>query len=105
MPDRYGLPLLGQVRPDLYDAADVSGSHCLRTSFHDASDFSLAQTTSHLGLLDIIQPSRTAAKVGFGDREQDKVGYHSQQATRSLHDALRVSQVAGIMIGQLQRLG
>ena len=52
-----------------------------------------------LGLLDVVGAGRAAAQLPLGRLDERDAGDRAQQRARRLRDALRVGEVAGVVVG------
>ena len=89
---------------DLYHATDIARGNGLGAGVQYMLRLALTQKVRRLGLFDIIGASRPTAQITLGQRDEGQVGDLAQEPPGSLGDALGMSQVAGVVVGQLEWL-
>ena len=104
MIDREWLPGGLKMGADLHQAADVAGGHCVGPGLEDVRRLALAELTGDFRLLDVIGTGRPAADLAVGHFQQGEIGDPSEQLARRIGHFLRVGQMAGVVIGHLERL-
>ena len=97
-------PAAAQVRGDLHEAADVAGGHCLRAGRADGLGLARAERGGDVGVLDVVEAGRPAARVAVGNLHHAQVRHGCQQRPRRPADALRVREMAGVVVRDGQRL-
>ena len=65
----------------------------------DVGVFATAQFGGHLRLHEVEDAGAAAADVAVGNRHERDAGNRREQVARLLPDALRVGEVAGVMVG------
>src|SRR5205814_10692891 len=91
-----------QARFELHLAAWVGDGHdvCLRRD--EVVELFLEDAFRHRGLESAVEAGRTTADVGMAHLDQAHARQRSDQVPWLLLDALRVSEVTGILVSDLQ---
>src|SRR5215211_7705442 len=84
---------------DLEDAAGVGGNEHLRTGCQNIHRLALAELGCGLGLDHVVDTGGTAADLGLLYLPDLDARYPFQDLARLLADALRVPEVAGVVVG------
>ena len=92
------------VLADLQAAADVGRRHPVGAGGGEVGGLDLAQFGGFRGLHQVVDAGAAAAHARLHRFAQLDVGDGGQQGAGLIADALAVEHVAGIVIGQLQRL-
>src|SRR5829696_264102 len=101
MGHREAVPAhLLQRRLYLEHAAGVGGDDHLRTGFEDVVRPALTELDGGLGLDHVVDTSRSAADFGLPDLLYFHPWYLLEGLARLPADALRVRQVAGVVVGR-----
>ncbi len=90
---------------NLGHTADVAGDHRPGSGVENMLRFTLTQFFGNLRLFEVVRAGRTAADIPLGHFQQGNVGNTPQQLAGGDGDALRLSQMAGVVVGQLERSG
>ena len=103
MPDPHARLLLPQVSAHLDQAADVAREHGVGPRRQECLRLALAEPLRHLRLRQVVAARGAAADLALGQRHQLQLRDHLQQLPRLLADLLAVAEMAGVVIGRLQR--
>ena len=87
---------------ELQQAAGVSGHNHVRVQRRDMARFSVTELRGGFRLHQVVNSRGAAANRGFGDFQQFELRNASQQRARLRADALRVLQVASVVVGDAQ---
>ena len=98
-------PHAREGRLELQQAAGVSGHNHVRVQRRDMARFPVAELRGGFRLHQVVDSRGTATDRGFGNFQQFELRDASQQRARLRADALRVLQVASVMIGDAQTQG
>ena len=93
------------MQVDLRQAADVAGDQQISTAGQHVARLLLPQPRGQLRLLNVVRPRGSAAQLAVRYLHQRQVGDAAQQVARLRTDALRVGQMAGIVVGHSHWLG
>lgn len=94
-----------QAAHELEQAAGICGDDGGGVGGEEMRDFSVAELLRGLGLEQVVDARGAAAERGFGDLGDFKAGDLREQLARLLMDALRVAEVAGVVVGDAERQG
>ena len=89
-------------RLELQQAAGVAGHNHVRVQRGDVARFPVAELRRGFRLHQVVDSRGAAADRGFGDFQQLELRDAFQQGARLRANALRVLQVAGIVVGHPQ---
>src|SRR6202158_4716702 len=98
MEDREPRSARAKTGLDLQQAARVRADDRVRARREDRVDLAGQQPIGVLGLREVVRARAPAADVGVGHLEQLQAVHTCQQVARLLANALRVRQVAGILV-------
>jgi hypothetical protein len=88
---------------DLDRAAGVSGGDGVRARREQVLDLPPAELSGRLGIQQVVDTCGTTADFPLGGLDQLERGDLAEERARLRPDALRVGQVAGVVVGDLQR--
>jgi hypothetical protein len=88
---------------ELHEAAGVGGDDSVSVSGEQVLDFAVAELLGGFGLEQIVDACRAAAEGRFCDLGDLEAGDGCEQLARLLKDALRVAEMAGVVIGDAER--
>ena len=91
-----------QVGGDLDEAPDVAGGDCLRAGRADGLGLARAERGGDVGMLHVVEAGRPAARVAVGNLHHAQVRHAGQQRPRCPADALRVREMAGVVVRDRQ---
>ena len=91
--------LLRKVNAELAHASDVSSSHDFRTAIDDGFRLRCSETSCDLGLVDIVSPRASTAKMGVGQFQKFEPRHGTEQLAWFVAHALRIREVACILVG------
>src|SRR2546428_4660070 len=92
------VPRARDARAQLQQAPGVGGQDQVRLRLVDAPHLAFEQSLRHLVLRHVVDSGAAAAHVRFLELDQLEPRHGSQQGSRRLADALRVPEVAGVLI-------
>src|SRR5215469_17194776 len=87
----------------LQRAARISGDEQVCAGRLDSTGFPATELGGCRWLHEVVDSGRAAAGPGVGDIGQDETGNAAQQGTGLGRDALRISQVTGVVVGDGER--
>jgi len=95
-----------QAAHELQETAGVGGDDGVGVSGEQVLDFPVAELLGGFRLEQVVDAGGAAAEGGFGNFGDLEAGDSGEQLARLLKDALRVAQVAGVVVGDayLQRI-
>ena len=83
---------------DLQEAAGIGGDNERGSGLQYVFDFALSQALGHGRFRQIVTAGASTTDVGFGQFDKLGSGDSADQGPRFLGDALRMGEVAGIVI-------
>src|SRR4051812_211781 len=103
MQRRQHLLGLAEIRRDLDEAAGVGARVGLRAGGGDVRSFALAELRGGRRLSEVVDPGAAAADRLLRRLEQLEAGDRTENRARRVSDALRVAEMAGVLVGDLER--
>ena len=92
-----------ETAAELHEAAGVGGDDGVGVGGEEMGDFAIAELLGGFGLEEIVDAGGAAAEGGFGDFGDLEAGDSGEQLARLLIDALRVAEMAGVVVGDADR--
>src|SRR3954452_16051030 len=92
-------------RPHLQCATWIRRCDHVGTDSIDVGQLAVAEIMRRLGLDQVVDAGAPAADLLFRERQEFDAGHRPQQIARGLAYALRMREVAGIMVGDPDREG
>lgn len=90
---------------DLHQATRIGGDQQPRAGVEHVRRLAVTQLVGGNRVEDVVDPGRAAAQRGAGDLPDRHAGDRAQQLSGLVSDALRVAEVAGIVVGDGQLEG
>ena len=93
------LAAAAEAAHELKQAAGIGGDDSLRVRVEQMTDLAVAKLLRGLGLEEVVDAGGAAAERRLGDLGDFELRNLREQVARLLEDSLRVTEVAGVVIG------
>ena len=103
MQRRYGVLREVETGCDLHHATRIAGCDHVGAGTEDVRDLAISERAGRVRLQQVVDAGRSAADVRLGDLAELELRNRLQHASRLLPDALRMLQMAGVVVRDRDR--